>query len=385
MGEIYLGRGTYEQFDEYIDFLNYVFGYNGNTNDMKKLLPKLYRRELSPASNSYLILDEGKIKATVGAYRNEVNVCGMILTGVGIGNVAVHPYERSKGYMKKLMNIALDDMLEEEIDFTVLGGQRQRYNYFSYENAGVCYSFRVSKKNIHHAFGERPVLFRVEEVREDDEATLEAIAEISSSKLYVPIRDRNELYSILCSWNARPYIIMDVDRVVGYCVVSQQEVTEILTVRDEEFFDALCSVIDSISEKNSTMNVLLPAFLPEYIKSLEKIAEKVSVGHCKMFSILRFQRVIEAYLKLKGKYTQFPEGELAVLVHGKGGDERLLIAVKEGEISVTETQMEPVIELSHIEAMNYFFAPVCGQRTDAPYYVQSWFPLPLWIYEADRV
>lgn len=385
MGELYLGRGTYEQFDEYIDFLNYVFGYNGNTNDMKKLLPKLYRRELAPATNSYVILEEGKIKATVGVYRNEVNVCGTVLTGVGVGNVAVHPYERSKGYMKRLMNTALDNMVEEEIDFTVLGGQRQRYNYFSYENAGVCYSFQVSKKNIRHAFGERRAPFRVEEVREDDEVALDAIAKISSSKLYVPIRDRNELYSILCSWNARPYIIMDEDRVVGYCVLSQQEVTEFLTARDEEFLDALCSVIEYIPEKNSTMNILLPAFLPAYIKSLENIAEKVSVEHCKMFSILRFRRVIEAYLNLKAKYTQLPEGELPVLVHGRGGDERFLIAVKEGEISVTETQMEPVIELSHIEAMNYFFAPVCGQRKDAAYYTQCWFPLPLWIYAADRV
>ena len=29
MTELYYGRGSQNQFDEYIDFINYVFGFNG--------------------------------------------------------------------------------------------------------------------------------------------------------------------------------------------------------------------------------------------------------------------------------------------------------------------------------------------------------------------
>ena len=42
---IYYGRGTAEMFDDYMDFINYVFGFNGNSSDFKKLLPKLYKYE----------------------------------------------------------------------------------------------------------------------------------------------------------------------------------------------------------------------------------------------------------------------------------------------------------------------------------------------------
>ena len=38
MSDIYYGHGTKEQFDDYMDFINYVFGFNGNQNDFKKLL-----------------------------------------------------------------------------------------------------------------------------------------------------------------------------------------------------------------------------------------------------------------------------------------------------------------------------------------------------------
>ena len=36
---IYKGRGNAEMYDDYMDFINYVFGFNGNEQDFKKLLP----------------------------------------------------------------------------------------------------------------------------------------------------------------------------------------------------------------------------------------------------------------------------------------------------------------------------------------------------------
>ena len=38
---IYRGKGNAEQYDAFMDFINYVFGFNGNQKDFKKLLPKL--------------------------------------------------------------------------------------------------------------------------------------------------------------------------------------------------------------------------------------------------------------------------------------------------------------------------------------------------------
>ena len=39
-------------------------------------------------------------------------------------DAAVHPYERSKGYMKKLMHMAVDDMIRKQIDYSFLSGIR---------------------------------------------------------------------------------------------------------------------------------------------------------------------------------------------------------------------------------------------------------------------
>ena len=73
------------------------------------------------------------------------------------------------------------------------------------------------------------------------------------------------------------------------------------------------------------------------------------------------------------------------LIHGRGGDERLRIAVCDGQSAIETTDKAPDIELSHLDAMRYFFAPTCTARLTAPTHVQMWLPLPIWLYNADAV
>ena len=49
---IYKGRGTAEMLDDYLDFINLVFGFNGTDDDFLQLLPKLYNAEYSPCENN---------------------------------------------------------------------------------------------------------------------------------------------------------------------------------------------------------------------------------------------------------------------------------------------------------------------------------------------
>lgn len=94
-------KGSVEQYEDFLDFINYVFGFNGSENDFVKLLPKLYRKEKNPACKNYIITENKKIRAAVGAFDSKISVCGNTLKCRGIGNVAVHPYHRSKVSLKK--------------------------------------------------------------------------------------------------------------------------------------------------------------------------------------------------------------------------------------------------------------------------------------------
>lgn len=383
MSDIIYGRGTHEQFDDYVDFINYVFGFNGNDSDFIKLLPKLYRPELAPAYHSFNAIEDGKFKAAIGAFPCEQTVCGMTLRCVGIGNVAVHPRARSRGYMRRLMEMAIDDMVAHGVDFSALGGRRQRYNYFSYDRAGTQISFTVNADNIRHTFGREPAPFTAAPVSADDAASLDAIAALSAAQPYAPIRDRAELYNILISWQARPFAVRDGERFVGYAVVRGDSVTEILAADGADFIGMIRAIYAAVGR--SSISVKLPVWQTAYIRALEPIGESATVSCPEMFSVLCYRRVIEAFLRLKATYAPLPDGEFTALIHGRGGDEQLRIAVHNGEITVEATDSAPDLELGHLEAMNFFFSPTCTARLTAPIHVQMWLPLPIWLYNADAV
>ena len=384
MAHLTYGRGTEEQFGEYLELINLVFGYTNTANSFDLLLPKLYQPELKPAYNSFNAYKDGKMVAAIGSFPLATQVLDVTLKGMGIGNVAVHPDHRREGHMKAALNMSIRDMIDQGVDFSCLGGQRQRYNYFSYEYAGPCYHYHIGPGNLKYFYSDTPLRLTMEEVTREDQDALDAIAALNDAQPCHPVRDRKYLYAILTTWHAKPYIFRDNGKFAGYCVLSEDggAATELLAVEDGyviEMVRAICAAT------GKDVSVTVPPFKTGYRRALEDKGHSVSTGCCEMFSILCYRRVLEAYLKLKATYCRLAEGSVTVLVHGKAGDEQLEITVSGGEVSVRTTQKAPEVELEHLDAMRFFFAPVCSLRDTAPAAAQSWFPVPLWSYSADAV
>ena len=68
----------------------------------------------------------------------------------GIGGVSSHPRSRGAGYMRQLMHHLVQRMRDEGKHLSWLGGQRQRYAYFGYEDCGVSHTYTLSKTNLRH-------------------------------------------------------------------------------------------------------------------------------------------------------------------------------------------------------------------------------------------
>ena len=387
---IYAGRGNASMHDEYLDFINYVFGFNGREQDFPKLLPKLYARADDPAASSYVITEGGRLKAAVGAFDHSMKVCGRELKCRSIGNVAAHPYDKSRGFMKTLMNMALDDMVRDGVVMSTLGGRRQRYNYFSYEKSGSSYRFSVNADNMRHTFGadrEARHRFDVRPVKADDAASLDAIAALTERQSYCPIRPRARLHDILRSWKMVPVALWEEDRFAGYAVMRDSTVTELLLVEEsrEEISDAIICLYDW--KRAETLTFRLPEFATAYIEVLYTLAENYAIEINESYSILNFRAVADAFLALKATYTDLPDGKMTLLIHGRGGDERITLAVANGETSVTEAASDetPDAELSHLEAVNFLFSSFDLARQKLPTLTRSWLPLPIWMYAADEV
>ena len=387
MGEVkveYL-KGNDAMQDEFIDFVNYVFHMNGKDNDFYRALPKLYKKEYHPCEANYMTLENGRIVAAVGSFPGKLSVCGTTLSYYGIGNVAVNPYCRSKGYMTKLMDKAIEDMLEEDVDFTVLTGRRNRYSYFSYEMVGRKYCLWMDERNIKHSkYAEGSSDFEFKRVSEQDSEVFQCIARLQEKQPFHYFRDNDKIYDILMTWRPVIYSILENENFAGYLLMyDNNKVQEILLEQPLKLQKVVAAFVTK--EKKDGVTFELPEFQRNYIDALTDLAENVSSQVSSNFSVFHYQRVIEAFLNLKASTDTLVDGEVTLVIHGRRDKERLHIEVKNGLISVTPTDLPADYEFTHSQAMEYLFHNYSPLRNQSAPYLQSWFPLPLYIYPADLV
>ena len=144
--EIYCGRGNHIPYAEYMALINLSFGFNTPETEFLGLLPKLYREEYRPQDQNYVVVEDGVLTTAVGAYDHELMVCGHRLPCRGVGNVAVHPDHRSKGYMRDAMNAALSFCSMSE-DMTCA---QLVINLKSFEGAVPCSVASVMSDSLRH-------------------------------------------------------------------------------------------------------------------------------------------------------------------------------------------------------------------------------------------
>ena len=384
---IYCGRGNAVPYEELMSVLNTSFGFFTPETEFLGLLPKLYREQYRPQDQNWVVTEDGVLTAAIGAYDHEIIVCGRRLPCRGVGNVAVHPDHRHKGYMKLAMNQAIADMVNDGIVLSTLGGRRQRYQYFGYDKAGPAYHFSISRDNIRHTYGDAPAPFAVRLVEDPADPIIDEIIALTEKGRFVPTRDRAAYLDIANTWKARLLVLTDPaegDRFVGYCVCDGGSLSELRVARGEDFMGLVRSVYACL---NQGFTVGLPSYETEQIKAISLIAEGVAVHPSMMYLILNYAATIEAFMALKLTYTTLPDGELTLLIHGHGGDERIRITVKAGKHTVeTVSEDTPAdLELGHLEATELLFGCISAARETSSELIRLWFPLPLWMYRADEV
>lgn len=148
-------RLTAADFDECIDFCDLVFAGNGGEHASRggfaALLPQLYQPDERMAWQ-WAIRKRGALMSVVGVFPRTWRVMGESLKVGGIGGVGTHArLSRGSGHMRTLMNHCIETMRAGGCHMAILGGQRQRYQYYGFESAGLEVKFSVSAKNVEHS------------------------------------------------------------------------------------------------------------------------------------------------------------------------------------------------------------------------------------------
>lgn len=389
MENLYKGAGNIKDYEHSLDFLNWVFFSDDpeeNRADFLSILPKLYKKEYDHCVSNQIVSLSGKWQAAVGLYIDEMDICGEKILCGGIGNVAVGKNCRGMGYMKECMRLAKEKCFNENVDFMILGGQRQRYGYFGFEPAGTEYEYNLNEINIRHTFGNDYISpLSAHAVSENDSEALDFIFDIYNKTFRSKIlRKREKLYDILVSWNQKPFVFKDGDKFVGYALFSEcfGYVTETAAVSDE-YFKLLIPALLKNSGKNR-LYIKLPASAVNYNQTLTDICEGFSMNHCELINILNWEHMVYALLKHKAEYKKLCDGEQTFLIHGDRKDELFTVKVENNSATVTDGGKNP-FELSHKEAMQMFMGLYSSKRNELSSDISGWFPLDFMIFSTDTV
>ncbi len=388
MEKIYKGKGNSKDYEHSLEFLNEVFFSDDDSEDKRDfvtLLPKLYKEGCYHCENNLIVSVDGKWKGAVGLYCNDMNVNGHEIKCAGIGNVAVALDARGKGYMKECMQMTMCDAVKSGADFAILGGQRQRYAYFSFEPAGVSYKFSFNDRNLEHVFGlDYNSGLETVKVTENADDALDFIEEAYNKNSLKFIRDRAKLFDILSSWRQTAYAFKRGEKFVGYCVFNHENdyVAEVKAADKTEFKNMLPDILKVSGQERITFNI--PAFETDYVECLSDICEGFHLEHCAMMSVLNWKKFISAAFDLQAAYKRLCDGKASFIVHGYKKDEAFTVTVKDNKVSVTDGA-EDAIELTHREAMHLFLGLYSPKRAKLDANTAQWFPLEFSVLDTDKV
>lgn len=117
---------------------------------MAERLPFVY--DPSAVERHAVVERDGRIVSHAAAIPQTFVVDGFEIQCWGIGGVATHKRHRGNGYMSRLLEFWLARADEAGVPLVELGGDRQRYGSFGWENAGRDYRYGVTERS----FGDGP-------------------------------------------------------------------------------------------------------------------------------------------------------------------------------------------------------------------------------------
>jgi hypothetical protein len=181
---------------------------------------------------------------------------------------------------------------------------------------------------------------------------------------------------MLHNWNSKPYALTKEGAFVGYAVVKDKNICELVLETEDDALAAIKGLMEHFSMDEAQINV--PDYEQERILRFADVCEEYAAMPNEMYLIFDYVTVVKAYLDIKNSYCPLPDGEIVLGMGGKN----IRIAVKNGAVTVEEAAEMPVLTMNDPQAAAFLLAQLSPKRMSlrkAYPFLDAWFPLPVYI------
>lgn len=296
MTEIYWASP--EEKHEIIDFIDYVFSKAHRPHDFAALLPKLYSESGDAAQHHIVVREDGKIAATLLCYPVKMIAAGRAYMTLGIGSVSTHPRMRGKGYLGRMMALADERAGELGAACAVLGGQRQRYQYYGFDHAGYQLRAALETVNVRHAL--RGVCSDGFQLVPMTKAHVPQAIELMHRQPCFCVRSEEAFLDILRTWNNEPFAVLRDGAFAGYGTLRKNpedcHIAELL-LEDEADFPA---VMKKLSGVYGDLSICAAPWERARARWLSSICEEYSVAPAGQIKVYDPEQMNEICKSLDG-------------------------------------------------------------------------------------
>lgn len=361
-----------EEYADLVELANYVFKL-----DFEQLLPKAFNKNAKTHNITKVAqTKEGKLIAEVCVLPQDLKVGDCPLKSNYLGTVSVHPQHRGRGHMKALMNLCIDEM-QGKYDLSVLGGQRQRYEYFGYTYGGVQWEYNINIHNIRHTLKDVDSSGISFADLIDLKNGVEHAVKLNEDRIVNICRPLELIDRIVVSYNQAAIAVLHGGECIGYILTGNKnaEISEFALNSYADTKRVLKAFFEHFGVDTTT--VVLPEYETALHKELSDFAESYKTIPCCMFNIFDFANVIKAFLTVKNQYQKLSYGTVSVIMDGQP----VTIIVDENGVRVENTAGEAAPVLNKMDAQKLILTPF-GRYMDIDI-PTDWFPLPLFWYVVD--
>lgn len=366
-----------EEKEACIEFADYVFSKAHCPHDFETLIPKVYAEGVDSASIHRIAVDErGKIRALIAVLPEKLEVGGKALRAGYVGTVSVHPKARGEGHMKVLMGEWLKEM-RETCDIAVLGGQRQRYEYFGFTRGGMQFKYEVNSSNIRHALKHTDCSGISFCPLEEAEGACELAYSINRQRPARAERPEEQIGSIVQTAGEKALAVRNHEKLTGYILVSgNRDTIYEMGLLETENTEAVIKAYLAYTGREE-IEVAASAYDKALNLCIGRFAESYCMEPSGMYQIFDFANVLEAYLSLKQQTLGLASGEFSAVLDGQP----VTVRADEKGIAVERAAKPGAAVLDKHQAQELLLSEYGRfMEVQAP---AGWFPLPVFWYTAD--
>jgi len=375
-------RASLSDFDSIIELVDECFTYDRDSGGMLERWPHCYIPKAEKIRNCLIMKDDAKVVSLVEYVDQTVLVDNSEIKVAGITGVATWPTYRGRGFMTTLLKHCIPLMCEEGYAFSELGGDRQRYGRFGWENAGREWRFSITQRSLLTV--ETPVGFEVK--------PYQACSDHERERLRM--KRNRYLYEILLRREGKQvWLARGCEGIAAYMVTEpngkEQSIFEFGGNAEgiHAIFEHLIAIVRSevLHLNSSWSHPLNPMFF--------SISSRWHLGYKRMIKILDLQATLQGFApQLRDKYHELEiQGSHIVALGVSGTDQQIEIKFSPEEViveKISHSTKEALI-LSEREMVRLIFGPGSPETTlnlpKKARFLEGLFPVDFYLWRNETV